>query len=455
MTTGQSINQPVRSDSNEIADKYFHPVPGLSPPSMPSPSLPEMLLVRQTFDCESVSDVSRTTRQELERQDFASKVKAGETVAITAGSRGISHLPEILKSVVDYFRSHNAAPLIVPAMGSHGSATAEGQVQVLGKLGITRESVGAEIRSSMDTVVVAKTPDGLPVYFDSIAAQADHVFVVNRIKPHTRFAGPIESGLHKMLLIGLGKHSGATVYHQAISDHSFGEILEAVAEQVIAQCSVLGGLAIVENALDQTAMIEAVCSNDFGRREPELLALAKQWLPTLPFPDVDLLIVDRIGKNISGTGMDANVIGRKFNDHAATEADMARCRRILVRSLTPETQGNACGIGMAEFTTQSCVQEIDIARTNTNVVTASHPEAGMIPLTYPSDAAAITAALQTVGTVLPKDARIIQISDTLHLTELRMSIAYFEEIEAATHLEIIDGPFRFPIDEQSRLADVC
>lgn len=413
-----------------------------------------MLLVQQTFECESVSNLALTTVQELERQHFAAKMSPGQTVAITAGSRGISGLPQILKAVVDYFRSHGAVPLIIPAMGSHGGATVAGQIQVLKDLGITQKTIGAEIRASMETVVVANTADGVPVHFDVNAAAADHVFVVNRIKPHTRFTGPIESGLHKMLLIGLGKHAGATVYHQAISDCSFGQILDSVAERVIAHCSVLGGLAIVENAMDETALIEAVAAEDFGRREPELLELAKQWLPTLPFPDVDLLIVDQIGKNISGTGMDANVIGRKFNDHAATDADMARCRRILVRSLTAETSGNGCGIGMAEFTTQSCVEQIDFVKTNTNVVTASHPEAGMIPLTYPTDSAAIEAALQTIGTVDPQEARVVQISDTLHLSQVRMSTAYASEIKSASHVEIIGEPFPLPMNEHGQLAPV-
>ncbi len=207
--------------------------------------------------------------------------------------------------------------------------------------------------------MVARTSGGLPVHFDRYASEADHVFVCNRVKPHTRFVGPIESGLHKMMLIGLGKHEGAKVYHRAILDYSFPEILEAVAEQVLKVCRVCGGMAIIENAEDETALIEAVPPEKFSTREPELLTMANEWLPRLPFPDVDLLIVDRIGKNISGLGMDANVIGRKFIDHAATSRDLARCRRIMVRSLTPETEGNGTGIGIAEFTTERCVRQID------------------------------------------------------------------------------------------------
>lgn len=415
---------------------------------------PDMFLVQQSFECKTIDNVVLETAKQLNESDFADSIKPGDTVAITAGSRGIYQLPAILKQVVDFFRRHQAEPLIVPAMGSHGGATVDGQLQVLAKLGITAESVGAEIQGTMDTVVVAETESGIPIHFDAIAAKADHVFVVNRIKPHTRFTGPIESGLHKMLLIGLGKHAGATVYHQAINDFSFGQILTSVASEVITRCSVLGGLAIVENALDETALIQAVPASEFAAMESRLLDQAKQWLPTLPFPDVDLLIVDRIGKNISGTGMDANVIGRKFNDHAGTVDDIANCKRIFVRSLTSETEGNACGIGLAEFTTSACVGQVDHEKTNTNVVTASHPEAGMIPLTYSSDKAAITAALKTVGTVTPEKAKVVQIADTLHLSTVRMSTAYFDRIQSAKHLTIIQDAKSFPLNSSGELQDV-
>lgn len=415
---------------------------------------PDMLVVQQSFQCQTVADVVLETQQQMDGLNLAAAIKPGDTVAITAGSRGINNLPAILKATVDFFRRHQAVPFIVPAMGSHGGATVAGQLQVLAKLGITSESVTAEIRATMDTVVVAETDAGIPVHFDAIAAKADHVFVVNRIKPHTRFTGPIESGLHKMLLIGLGKHTGATIYHQAINDYRFEQILKSVVDKVIDRCRVLGGLAIVENALDQTALIQAVAAADFGMTEPKLLELAKQWLPTLPFPDVDLLIVDRIGKNISGAGMDANVIGRKFNDHAATAEDIANCKRIFVRSLTSETQGNACGIGLAEFTTAACVKQIDHEKTNTNVVTASHPEAGMVPLTYPTDAQAITAALKTVGTVEPHNAKVVQISDTLHLSTVRMSSVYFDRIQSAEHLKVVEPMFPFPLNSTGDLAEI-
>ena len=415
---------------------------------------PQMCDVIQTFDTPRVADLVGTVRQQMQSLRLESTVRPGQTVAITAGSRGIANIGLILREIAAYFSSIGASPFLVPAMGSHGGGTVEGQLRMLKSLGITEESVGVPIRATMETVIVAQTSNGLPVHFDRYASEADHVFVAGRVKPHTRFVGPVESGLHKMMLIGLGKHEGAKIYHRGILTMSFTEIVDAVAEQVLRVCRVCGGMAILENAEDETALIEAVQPQDFARREPELLVLANRWLPRLPLDDVDLLIVDRIGKNISGVGMDANVIGRKYNDHAATSQDTARVRRILVRSLTKETYGNATGIGMSEFTTQRCVDQIDPESTRINCVTGLHPEAAMIPITLPTDAAAVDCALQTIGMIEPENARVIQISDTLHLTHTRVSVAYFEAVQKSKHLRLNGQPYDFPVDAAGWLKDV-
>jgi hypothetical protein len=384
---------------------------------------PRMVRVRQTFDARTVDDPAAEVAAQLQGLRLEQQVRAGQSVAITVGSRGIANIAVIIRAAVGHFRSLGAEPFIVPAMGSHGGGTAEGQQAVIEGYGVTEEFVGAPIRSSMETVIVAETPEGLPVHFDRNAWEADHVVVAGRIKPHTRFVGEIESGLHKMMLIGLGKHNGARVYHRAIMEHSFGQIIRAVAGEVLEKCDILCGLAIVENAYDETALIEAVPPVLFYEREVELLRLARSWLPTLPVSNIDLLIVDRIGKDISGTGMDTNVVGRKFNDHKATPQDDVVCKRIFVRGLTEKTRGNATGIGIAEFTTQACVDQIDRAVTNTNAITGEHPESGMIPLVYATDREAIEAALQTIGLVEPPDARVVHIRDTLHLAELELSEA--------------------------------
>ncbi len=319
-------------------------------------------------------------------------------------------------------------------MGSHGGATAEGQRELIEGYGVTEEFVGAPIRSSMETVVVDTTPQGIPVHFDRQAWEADHVIVAGRIKPHTGFVGEIESGLHKMMLIGLGKTVGAAIYHKAIKDFTFLEIIRAVAESVIRKCRILCGVGIVENAYDETALIEAVAPENFYEREKALLKQARDWLPRLPFPDADLLIIDRIGKNISGTGMDTNVVGRKYNDHAPTDLDDARVRRIFIRGLTEETHGNACGIGLAEFTTRRAAEQVDAEITKVNCVTAGHPTAAMLPIVYETDREAIEGALLTVGLTPPEKARVIHIADTLHLEHVFVSEAYAAEIPGQSRL---------------------
>jgi Lactate racemase N-terminal domain len=415
---------------------------------------PRMCNIIQRFENPSVADIPGTVREQLAARGLDRTVRPGQTVAITAGSRGIANIAVILREVAAWFTSLGARPFIVPAMGSHGGGTAAGQVKMLGSLGVTEEFVGVPIRATMETVIVATTSNGLPVHFDRYASEADHVFVVGRVKPHTKFVGPVESGLHKMMLIGLGKHEGAKVYHRGILTMSFPEIIDAVAEQVLRKCRVCGGMAIIENARDETALIEVVPPDQFAVREPELLRLANEWLPRLPFPDVDLLIVDYIGKNISGVGMDANVIGRKFNDHQATPQDLARCRRILVRQLTKETYGNATGIGLAEFTTRRCVDAIDPDVTRINCVTGLHPEAAMIPITLANDEQAVESALQTIGLIEPENARVMQISDTLHLTRVRVSEAYFDEVRQSTHTDFEGTPFDFPLSADGWLTDV-
>jgi hypothetical protein len=402
--------------------------------------LPRMIRVRQHFDRPRVDDIEAEVRTQLAALKLDSRIRPGQTVAITAGSRGIANIHLIIKAAVAHCRSLGLDPFIVPAMGSHGGATAEGQREVIEGYGITEEFVDAPIRSSMDTVIVDTTPQGIPVHFDKHASQADHVLVAGRVKPHTGFVGEIESGLHKMMLIGLGKERGAAIYHKAIKDFTFLEIIRAVADVVIRRCRVLCGLAIVENAYDETAKIEAVLPENFYEREKELLLLARAWLPRLPFPEADLVIVDRIGKDISGTGMDTNVLGRKYNDHAATELDDARVRRIFVRSLTEKTHGNATGIGMAEFTTQAVVDAIDREITNVNCITAGHPTAAMLPVVLNTDREAVEAALLTIGLTPPEQAKVIQISDTLHLEEVLVSEAYAKAISGQSHLTTISEP---------------
>lgn len=415
---------------------------------------PRMLRVRQRFEAPRVENIPHEVEQQLAALDLGRKIKPGQTVAITAGSRGIANIAIIIKAAATHFKRLGAVPFIVPAMGSHGGGTAEGQREIIEGYGITEEFVGAEIRASMETVVVDTTPQGIPVHFDKHAYGADHVLVCGRIKPHTGFVGEIESGLHKMMLIGLGKHNGAKIYHRAIQDYSWIEIVTAVAEKVLERCRVIAGLGIVENAYDETALIAAVAPQDFLRREKELLVLAKQWLPRLPFKKTDLLIIDEIGKNISGTGMDTNVIGRKYNDHRATEKDNAIVKQIYVRGLTEQTHGNATGIGIAEFTNQRTIDGIDRRITAINCLTGGHAPAAAIPIAFESDREVLDNALPTIGLTEPENARVVQISDTLHLGEVLVSEAYLAEIADREDLEIVEPPRDMKFDRDGNLTAV-
>ena len=414
---------------------------------------PRFFRVHQKFDAPVVNDVVRATIETLGKLDLRQRVKPGESVAITAGSRGIAHIAEILKAVVEHFKQLDARPFIVPAMGSHGGGTAEGQLKVLRGYGITPEFCGCEIRASMETVVVSQAAEGFAVHFDKHAFEADHVFVAGRIKPHTRFAGEIESGLMKMMLIGLGKHEGAKIYHRAIVNHSFDQIVRSVAREVLDRCAVCGGLAILENAYDQTAKIEAVAPERFETREPELLIQAKRWLARLPFERADILFLDHIGKEISGAGMDTNVVGRKWNDHEALEHETPKVKRICVRGLSPATHGNAIGLGLAEFCLTRVIDAMDVNVTRINSLTGSHPTAGMIPFDYPNDAEMLEAAVQTVGLVEPESLRILWSQDTLHLGEIECSEAYWEQAQQRDDLEVLVSPRSLPLSESGLLPD--
>jgi hypothetical protein len=395
---------------------------------------PRMLRVRQRFEGPRVADVPGAVRAELERTRLLRALRPGGSVAITVGSRGIRDIVVVVRTLVELVRAAGGSPFLVPAMGSHGGATAEGQRRIVEELGVTEDAAGAPIRASMDTVHVGTTADGIPMHFDRTAHDADHVLVVGRVKPHTNFSGEVESGLLKMLVVGLGKHTGAALYHRAFVQHSFGHVIRTVGRELIARCRIAGGLAIVENAEDETALIEAVGPGAFEAREPELLVLAKRWMPRLPVRRPDLLIVDEMGKNISGSGMDTNVVGRK--PHGTNELD-PEVRRLFVRSLTPETHGNAYGIGLADFATSRLVRAIDYQATIINCMTAAHPEAAAIPIHFETDRAAIDAALGTIGLLPPERARVVRIRNTLQLGEVEVSEACRAELAARTDAETI------------------
>jgi len=403
------------------------------------------------FPRDRVDDVAGRVHQELARLSLGQAIRAGQSVAITAGSRGIANIAEILRATVDHVRSLGAEPFLVPAMGSHGGGTAQGQVAMLAKLGITEASCGCPIRASMDTIEVGQTTGGVPIHIDRIASQADHVIVANRIKPHTIFSGQFQSGLMKMLLIGLGKHEGAKIYHEAAEDRNFDRLVLQAAPQVIRPYRVAAGLAVIENAFDDTAHVEAVAPDDFLTREPELLKMAVDLFPRLPFSQVDVLLVDQMGKNISGAGMDTNVLGRKGALAETSGIPMPSIRHVAVRSLTRDSLGNALGIGLADGCRQSLIDAIDMEVTLTNGRTSREPEKSVIPPGFATDRSMLDAAFASIEPTPPETSRLLWVRDTMHLAELECAPAFLEEAKSRDDLEVLGPPRPLPFDTVGNL----
>jgi hypothetical protein len=399
-----------------------------------------MIRIKQHFKTSPIEDIPERVRTELARIQIQKMIARGDTVAITAGSRGVSNLATILAEIVSELKKIGAKAFIVPAMGSHGGATAQGQAKILEHYGITKESVGVPIKSSMNVVQIGSTRDGTPVFLDRYASRADHIAVVNRVKPHTDFKGKCESGLMKMMAIGLGKQKGADLYHNAIVRKGHVAVLLPVASEMLKKCPVAFGLAIIENQRDETEIIRAIAAKDIEIEEPKLLRKAKKMFPRIPFDPIDLLIVDQMGKEISGTGMDQNVIGRSVIPYhkPLTKPDIMR---IFVRDLTLESHGNATAIGNADFTTKRLVDKIDPKPTYMNAATSSCPEAVRIPPYYESDREAIETALTTIGLVKPQEARIVHILDTLRLEKMYISEPMLADAEKKNDISVI-GPLR-------------
>jgi hypothetical protein len=413
-------------------------------------ALPDVVAVRHTFPRERVEDVERAVRDELRKEGIGSALRPGMDVAIAVGSRGIAEIPSFVRAVVRSVRDAGASPFIVPAMGSHGGATAEGQRQILESLGVTEEDCEAAIRSAMEVVELGTTSRGTPVYLDANAARADGVIPVARVKAHTDFRGEVESGLLKMCAIGLGKHDGARTLHglgvPGIRDHMV-DVGCAVAQSG----HVLFGLAIVENAYDEPAVVEAVAPPEFRARDAALLETYKRWMPRLPVDDLDILLVDRMGKDYSGTGMDTNVIGR-FRIYGEAEPDSPRIKYVVVSDLTEASHGNALGIGLADLSTERLLERIDYRATYENVLTSTFIERAKVPMIQPHDRAAVEAAVRCNWGVAPEDTRLMRIPNTLHLDLVHVSRPLLGEVLERGHAEVVGEPFPLRFGDDGHLA---
>ncbi|HEY7308539.1 MAG TPA: hypothetical protein VH643_04155 [Gemmataceae bacterium] len=413
---------------------------------------PKIVRIRQNFERPKIGDVPAAVTSALDKLDLGRRIRPGQSVALTAGSRGIANIPLILRSTAAFLKKLGAKPFLVPTMGSHGGGTAEGQRHILESYGITEEFVGVPIRASMDTVQVGVTAEGFPVLFDRIASEADHIGVVARVKPHTGYHGPIESGLMKMMMIGLGKHAGALAYHRILLDHPYDRVVRSIGRTLMAAAPIAFGLAVVENAYDETALLDGVAPEAFEPREEQLLVEARRLLARLPLRRADLLIVDEIGKNISGSGMDTNVVGRKraFRTQPSPEG-IPEMRLIYVRGLTDKTHGNAAGIGLADFTSTRLVQQMNYRATTINCLTAGYPEGAFLPVHFAADREVMDAALAIIGTRTPQEARILRIQNTMHLDEMEVSEPCLAEPDRQTDFAPIGRPRPLEFDAAGNL----
>jgi hypothetical protein len=411
-------------------------------------ALPRMVHIRQKFKTTRVDNVSQVVAEQFKRPEVRSTVKPGMTIALGVGSRGIANIAECVKQVVTELKALGAKPFIFPAMGSHGGATAEGQRQVLEDYGVTESFVGCPIQSQMEVVELGKV-DGMPVYMDKLAAAADGFAFVCRIKPHTNFRAPIESGIAKMMTIGMGKITGATELHTNGMD-TFGELLPKTAKFIMSTKNFLFGVGMVENAADETAIIEAVPANQLWEREPVLQAKAKEMMARICFDEVDVLIVEKIGKNISGAGMDPNITGR--NNRFIEWNMKPAVKKIVVLGLTPETHGNACGMGSADVITMRLYKEMDIPKTYANIIASTYLDGGMIPMIMNTDQEAIQLAVKTVVRVKPQDCRIVRIRTTLDLVDIHVSEPLMAQVRAnPATFEVVGESEAFKFDAKGTL----
>ncbi len=397
---------------------------------------PRMVRVKQQFPGPILHDVAGATRRAL--GEVALPVRPGQSVALTAGSRGIVNIDVVVRATVEHLMALGARPFIIPAMGSHGGGTAEGQRAVLGHYGVTEAAMGCPIRATMDVVQVGEVL-GLPIWLDRHAAEADWIGVINRVKPHTGFSGEIGSGLLKMMTIGMGKHRGAIQAHRANIRLGYETMITALGREMLRVGRIAFGLGIVENGYDETALVRAFLPADLEAGERELLRAAKAWMAKLPFGAIDLLIVDEIGKDVSGTGMDTNVIGRHatFFEKPFTSP---RITFIVACDLTANTQGNANGIGLADFTTRRLADRIDWHPTYVNALTACSPRGPTLPPVLDSARDAIAVALSCLGLERPEEARVVRIENTLRLGEVEVSEALVPELAGRADLARLGDP---------------
>lgn len=412
--------------------------------------LPKMATISQSFPSDRLTDVAGALRKELNKSSIIERVRPEMRIAVAVGSRGLADLPVLVQGIVSELKRLGAKPFVIPAMGSHGGASAEGQEDVLANLGVTPQRVGCPIVSSMEVVEIGRLANGLPVYMDKQAYEADGIVVLNRVKPHTAFRGNNESGIVKMLTIGLGKQKGAEACH-AYSFKYMAEHIVLMAEQILATNKILFGIATVENAYDQISKVAAAAPEEFIELDRQLLVEAKANMASLPFKQIDVLVLDRIGKDISGDGMDPNITGRYPTPYASGGPEIAK---MVVLDLTERTHGNANGMGTADFATRRLVNKTNFSMTYANGLTSTVVGPTHMPTILECDQDALLAAIKTCNAKDQKQARIVRIADTLHLGKLQISEALVEEALKLPGITLLSEPAELSFDEAGNLLDL-
>jgi hypothetical protein len=413
-------------------------------------ALPKMVRVRQIFPDAALEDVESAIRAEFQNPAISERVKKGARIAVGVGSRGLADLPLLVRVVVDELERLGASPFVVPAMGSHGGATAEGQAQLLAALGVTEASAGCPIVSSMDTVALGELENGLPVLMDRHAMAADGIVVINRIKPHTSFSGPIESGLVKMITIGLGKQKGADSCHSLGFGHMAKNIVD-MARVTIEKAPILFGVATVENGYDRIARVAAIPAEEIIAQEEALLLEAKRNMPRIFFNPLDVLVVDRMGKEYSGTGTDPNITGRAGTPYVETRMNVAK---MAILDLSEKSRGNAAGVGLADVCTRRLFAKMDLEPTYANHITSTVLAGGKIPVIMDSDRLAIQAAVKTCNAPDARKLRIARVENTLHLETIRISEPLLEEARENSSISVVGTAEDWSFDAAGNLADL-
>ncbi len=409
--------------------------------------IPRLVKVRQTFERPRVADAAGELVRRFRESGALEKVKPGHRIGITAGSRGITSLPLMLKTLASEIRLAGGEPFLFPAMGSHGGATAKGQREMLAGMGITEEYVGAPIRATMETVEIGTSGNGFPVHLDKYAHEADGIVVINRVKPHVAFRGKCESGLMKMIVIGMGKQKGADICHEL----GFGGMAENILSMgavTLAKKNILCGVAIIENAYHETARLEVLRGAEIPDREPALLEEAWRLYPRIYFDRLDVLVIDEIGKDISGTGFDTNVVGRYHTPYVSGGPTITK---VAVLDITDRSHGNANGLGILDFTTRRAFDKFSFEHTYPNALTSTVPMSVKIPMVLKNDRQAIQAAIKTCNILDKKSVRMARIKNTVALDEIAVSENLLPEVEAGRFLEANGQPQELVFDGQGNL----